>query len=186
MLRTFGGAKPFTAPVHHDLASLSNGCLRGRCARKTGLCPVVAHKQLGRRVRSNVEPPSGGDFRPTLEMLMRGAVVALREGSALARLPLAGGRAAAGDAAVEGALLDLLLDEGAGGADAFLHRPGDLRLHGDREVAADVLEKRALRLREVERIGGEPLPPPLAGVEDFAAELQLRVDVDVGGDQILD
>src|SRR5436190_9464732 len=90
-----------------------------------------------------------------LEMLVRGAVVAFGEWGALARLPLARRRAAPGDAAVEGPGLDLLLDESDRGLDALRHRPRDLRLHGDREVAADVLEKGTIRLREVVRIRGQ-------------------------------
>jgi len=49
-------------------------------------------------------------------MLVRGAVVAVRERRALARLSLARGRAAAGNPAVEGAGLDLALDERDRGA----------------------------------------------------------------------
>src|SRR4051794_17284456 len=59
---------------------------------------------------------SGCCLRP-LEMLVRRAVVAFRQRRALAGLALARRRAAAGDAAVERAGLDLLLDEGDGGAD---------------------------------------------------------------------
>src|ERR687892_2044893 len=90
-----------------------------------------------------------GDRRPGtlggcgagLEVLVRGAVLALGQRRALARLALARRRAAACDAAVERAGLDLRLDELDGGADPFRHRPGDLRLVGDGEVAADVLEE---------------------------------------------
>src|SRR5207249_10555376 len=78
-----------------------------------------------------------GDARPSLEMLMRRAIIAVRQRRTLARLALARGRAATGDAAVEGAGLDLRLDERAGRADSFAHGPGDLRLRGDREVTAD-------------------------------------------------
>src|SRR5207302_2610703 len=91
-------------------------------------------------------------LRP-LEVLVRRAVVALRQRRALARLALPRRRAAAGDAAVERAGLDLLLDEVDRGVDTLRDGPGDLRLHGDREVAADVLEERLVRLREVMRIG---------------------------------
>src|SRR5262245_37522329 len=69
-----------------------------------------------------------------LEVLVRGAVVALGERRALARLALARGRPAAGDPAVEQPRLDLLLDEVDRGLHAFLHGPGDLRLRGDGEV----------------------------------------------------
>src|SRR5215212_11663302 len=94
---------------------------------------------------------SGGDGR-AFEVLVARAVVALGKRRPLTRLPLARGRAAARDAAVERALLDLLLDERAGGVDSLRHRPRDLRLHRDREVAPNVLEKRAIRLGEVLRI----------------------------------
>src|SRR5215218_1509397 len=46
-----------------------------------------------------------------LEMLMRGAVVAVRQRRSLAGLPLARRRAATGDTAVERSGLDLLLHE---------------------------------------------------------------------------
>src|SRR4051812_47591133 len=61
---------------------------------------------------------SGSCLR-ALEMLVRRAVVALGERRPLAGLALAGRRAAAGDAAVERAGLDLLLDEADCGADAL-------------------------------------------------------------------
>src|SRR5436190_22597293 len=67
------------------------------------------------------------DFR-ALEMLVGRAVVALGQRGALTRLAFARGRAAAGDAAVECARLDLALDESDRRCDAFAHRPGDLRL----------------------------------------------------------
>src|SRR4051794_33920865 len=92
-----------------------------------------------------------------LEVLMRGAVVALGKRRALARLSLPRRRTAAGDAAVEGGCLDLLLDEALRRMHALGDRPGHVRLAGDREVAADVLEERPVRLREIERIGGEAL-----------------------------
>src|SRR3954452_21459923 len=82
----------------------------------------------------------GGDLR-TLEVLVRRAVVALRQRGALARLALAGRRAAAGNAAVEPAGFDLLLDELDRRGDALRHGPGHLRLDGDREVPPDVLEE---------------------------------------------
>ena len=87
---------------------------------------------------------------------------------------------------VERAGLDLLLDEADRGIDALVDRPGDLRLHGDREVAPDVLEERPVRLGEVVRICGEPLHRPLARREHLAAVLELRLAVDVRVDQILD
>src|SRR5438045_1154822 len=77
-----------------------------------------------------------GDLR-ALEMLVRRAVVALRQRRALAGLALAGRRLAAGDASVERAGLDLLVDELDGRVHAFLDRPAHLRLVRDREVAPD-------------------------------------------------
>src|SRR5918911_4491438 len=99
-------------------------------------------------------------------MLMRRAVLAVRQRRPLARLALARGRAAARDAAVERAGLDLRLDERDGRRDALRHRPRDLRLRRDREVAADVLEERPLGLREVERVGRETLHRLLACLEN--------------------
>src|SRR6476660_9917178 len=121
-----------------------------------------------------------------LEVLMRRAVVAVRQRCPLARLALAGRRTATGDAAVERSSLDLLFDEADGGLDPLGHGPGDLRLHGDREVAADVLEEGAIRLREVVRIGGQALHRPLTRRKDVAAVLEVRLLVDVGVDQVLD
>src|SRR3954454_12814866 len=92
-----------------------------------------------------------------LEVLMRGAVLALGKRRALARLALAGRGAAAGDPAVERARLDLMLDVRDGRADPLGDRPVDPGLRRDGEVAADVLEERALRLREVAWILGEAL-----------------------------
>src|SRR6185295_18347762 len=87
---------------------------------------------------------------------VRRAVIATGERRALTRLALAGGRMAAGDAAVEEARLHLLLDERRRGTDAFAHRPGHLRLGADGEVPTDVGEERAVRPREVVRIVSEP------------------------------
>src|SRR5436190_1045653 len=117
---------------------------------------------------------------------MRGAVVAVRERGALARLALPRGRATASDAAVECALLDLVLDEADGGVDAAADSPGDLRLHRDREVAPDVLEEGLVGLREVVRILGQTLHRALAGGEHVAPVLQLRLGIDIRIDQILD
>src|ERR1044071_7188931 len=117
---------------------------------------------------------------------MRRAVVAVRERRALTRLALPCRRAAARHAAVECACLDLLLDEAHRGLDALRDRPGDLRLHRDREVAADVLEERAVRLGEIVRIRGQAFHRPLARVEHVAAVLELRVAVYVRVDQVLD
>src|SRR6185295_17708029 len=83
----------------------------------------------------------GGDRRRVLEMLMRRAVVTAGEGCPLTRLALARRRVAAGDATVEESCLDLLLDERGRGAYALPHRPRDLCLRPDREVASDVGEE---------------------------------------------
>ena len=109
-----------------------------------------------------------------------------RQRCPLARLALAGGRAATGDPAVEGAGLDLLLDELHRGVHALLHRPGDLRLRGDREVAPDVLEERPVGLGEVEGVVCEALHRVLAGYEHGAARLELGLAVGVRIDEILD
>src|SRR4051794_12215802 len=128
---------------------------------------------------------SGCDLR-ALEVLVRRAVVPLRKRRALARLALAGRRVAACDAALEDARLDLLLDELDRGADAVIDRPGHLRLHGDREIPANVLEKGLVRLREVVRIRGEPLHRRLAGAENLTAVLEPCRAVDVRIDQVAD
>src|SRR2546423_4706178 len=78
---------------------------------------------------------SSGCDSGALEVLVRGAVVAFGERRALARLPLARRRPAPRHPAVEGAGLDLRLDETDRGPDTLLDRPGDLRLLGDRKVA---------------------------------------------------
>ena len=119
-------------------------------------------------------------------MLVRRAVVALRERRALARLPLARRRPTAGDPAVERTGLDLRLDELDRGADPLGHGPGDLRLLRDGEIAADVLEERLVRAREVAGILGEPLDAVLACGEDVTAVLELLLDADVRVDQVLD
>src|SRR4051812_37716500 len=113
----------------------------------------------------------GGDL--ALEMLVRRAVVALGKRRALARLPLARRRAAPRDPTVERAGLDLLLDERHGRVDSLRHRPGDLRLHRDREEAADVLEQPLVRLGEVVRVGREALHRALARCEHVPAVLEL-------------
>src|SRR5262245_23206726 len=79
-----------------------------------------------------------GDRGGVLEMLMGGAVVAAGQWCALTGLALPGGRVAARDAAVEETRRDLLLDERRGRADTLTHRPRDLGLRPDREVAANV------------------------------------------------
>src|SRR5262249_49918813 len=87
---------------------------------------------------------SGCDLRALLQVLVRRAVVAVGQRRALARLALARRGPAARHSAVEGTCLDLLLDEGAGGADHLVHGPGHLCLGRDGEVPPDVLEERAI------------------------------------------
>jgi len=94
--------------------------------------------------------------------------------------------AAAGDAAVERSGLDLVLDEADRGVDTLVDRPGDLRLHRDREVAANVLEERTIRPRKIQRILRQPLHRLLARFEDRTPRLDLRLPVGVGIDEILD
>src|SRR4051794_21591436 len=120
------------------------------------------------------------------QVLVRRAVVALRQRRPLARLALPGRRAAACDAAVERAGLDLILDELHGCADPLGDRPRDLGLAGDREVAPDVLEQGAIRLGEIERVAGKPLHRLLAGGQDRPAGLQLRDAVAVRVDHVFD
>src|SRR5918998_2575595 len=108
-------------------------------------------------------------------MLVGRAVVALGKRRALARIPLARRRPATRRAAVEGAGLDLLRDEGHGGPDSLLHDPGDLRLRPNREVPANILEERAIRFREVKRVAREALHRVLARGEDGPAILGLRL-----------
>src|SRR3954452_4726127 len=117
---------------------------------------------------------------------MRRAVIAFREGRALARLAFARRRAAAGDAAVERAGLDLLFDERHRGGDPFVNGPGHLGLHRDREVAPDVLEERLVGLGEIQRIRREALHRLLAIGEDPAAILEPLPLGNVGVDEILD
>jgi hypothetical protein len=126
-----------------------------------------------------------GNFGGRLEVLVRGAVVAVGQRRALARLALPRGGAAAGNPAVERAGLDLLLDEAAGGADALVHGPRDLGLSRDREVAADVLEERPVRLREVERIGCEAGHRGLAVLQHRAAGGEPCLEVGVRVDEVL-
>src|SRR5262245_43018264 len=127
----------------------------------------------------------GSDFA-SFEVLVRGAVVALGKRRALARLALPRRRVAAGDPALERAVLDLLLDELDRSSDAVCDRPGHLRLHGDREIAPDVLEQRLVGLREVVRVGGESLHRAFTGGEHLAPVVELGLGVDVGVDEVLD
>src|SRR5207247_2568827 len=120
-----------------------------------------------------------------LEVLVRRAVVAVRERRALARLAFARRGTAAHDSSVERSGLDLLLDEGDRRGDALVHCPRDLRLAGDGEVAADVLEEGAGRVREIERILCQSLHRLLARVEDGAAVLELGILIHVRIDQVL-
>src|SRR4051794_11678135 len=173
--------------------SLSASCDTG--------CELIRPREGWRRVSGNDDGPGvrgrrraaasaselvlGGDLRP-LEMLVRRAVVALGKRRTLARLPLARGRLAAGDAAVEGACLDLLVDELHRCSHALLDRPADLRLVRDREVAADVLEQGPLRPREVVRVVGKALHRLLARKQDLAPVLELGVHARIRIDEILD
>ena len=70
--------------------------------------------------------------------------------------------------------------------DSLGHGPGDLGLRGDREEAADVLEQRLVGLREVVRIGGEPLHRSLAGREHLTPVFDLHFDACVRVDQVFD
>src|SRR5437867_7122958 len=153
---------------------------RSRCATAV---VSAARRARASSARSRV---SGGDDRALLEMLVRGAVVAPGERRALARLALARRRPAAGNAAVEQARLDLLLDEVDCGLHALLHRPCDLRLRGDGEMAPDVLEQRPVGLRKVEGIARQPLHRLLACLEDGAARFQLGLAVGVRINQVFD
>src|SRR5436190_18426846 len=119
-------------------------------------------------------------------MLMRGAVLAVRQRRALARLALARRRTAARDAAVQHARLDLLLDEPDGCRDALAHGPSDLRLRGDRKVTANVLEERAIRPRKIVRIAREPLHRLLACGQYELAVLELDFGRRVRIHEVLD
>src|SRR6476659_2085864 len=119
-------------------------------------------------------------------MLVRRAVVAVRQRRALAGLALARRRLAAGDAAVERAGLDLLLDERDRSADALANRPGNAGLRGDREIASNVLEEGAIGACEILRIGGEARHRQLALLQHVAARLEARLVIGVRVDQILD
>src|SRR5437667_5314896 len=127
-----------------------------------------------------------GDARACFQVLVRRTVVAVGQWGALARLSLARRRAAARNAAVERAGLDLRLDERARRRDPLAHSPGDLRLRGDREVAPDVLEEGALGLGEVERIGRQTLHRLLACLEHLAAVFDAGLGIDVRIYEILD
>src|SRR4029079_11090922 len=104
----------------------------------------VSASGTSRRTSSSCWARSGCRWR-RFEVLVRGAILALGERRALARLTLASRRAAAGNAAVERAGLDLRLDEVDRSSDPLGHGPGDLRLLRDGEIAADVLEERLVR-----------------------------------------
>src|SRR6476661_3298572 len=115
-------------------------------------------------------------------MLMRGAVVTIRQRRSLTGLALARGGATAGNTSVESACLDLLLDEPNRGIDTLADGPGDLCLHRDREEPPDVLEQGAIGLREVVRIRSEPLHRPLTRREHLATVLEVGISVHVGVD----
>src|SRR5436189_2157266 len=119
-------------------------------------------------------------------MLVRGAVVAFGQRRPLAWLALARRCAAASHAAVERAGLALLLDEGHRGGDSFVHGPGHLGLHRDREVAPDVLEQGLVRFGEIEGVSRKPLHRLLAVSENSAAIFEALHLRNVRIDQILD
>ena len=119
-------------------------------------------------------------------MLVRRAVVAAWERCPLTGLALACRGSAAGDAAVERASLDLRVDERHRSRDSFAHRPGDLRLRGDREVAADVLEERPVGSGEIVRICREAGHRLLALAQHGPPILELRPLRCIRVDQILD
>src|SRR5579859_574857 len=162
-----------------------------RRARAAGsACPChetpAQHPTAGRLWNAAVEAcgePLRGGLR--LEMLVRRAVVALRQRRALARLALPRRGPTASDASVEEARLDLLLDEVDRSLHPLLHRPRDLRLRRDGEEAPDVLEQGALRLGEIERIARETLHRLLARDEDPAARLELCLAIRVRIDHVL-
>jgi hypothetical protein len=92
----------------------------------------------------------------------------------------------AGDPAIEEPRLDLLLDEARRRADALPDRPRHLGLRGDREVAPDVREERAVRAREVVGVLGEAGHRALALDEHVASVGELGLLADVRVDQVLD
>ncbi len=117
---------------------------------------------------------------------MRRAVITVGKRCALAGLALAGCRLATRYATIESTGLDLLLNELAGRADSLLYCPADLRLHGDRVVATNVLEEGTIGLGEVVRIGGQANHRLLTGREHGTPELELLLGVGIGIDEILD
>ena len=118
---------------------------------------------------------------------MRRAVVAARAAACAGRpCPCASSPCSGATPPSSSAGLELRLDERDRRADALAHGPGDLRLRGDREVAADVLEERAVGPREVVRIGGQPRHRLLALAEHRAPVLEAGRPVDVRVDQVLD
>src|ERR671918_2202138 len=139
--------------------------------------PLMFARSESALADSDLAHNSGGGGRGLLEVLMRRAVVAPRQRCPLARLALARGRAAAPAAAVEQAGLDLLLDERRRRTDALSHRPRDLRLGGDGEVAPDVCEERPVGSGEVVRVLGQPLHRLLALEEHRPPVLELRAAV---------
>src|SRR5918911_1037673 len=75
---------------------------------------------------------------PLFEMLVRGAVLAIRQRRALARLALARGRPAARRGALA-ASLQLLVDVGDRALDVVVDHAVDARLLRDREEMADLV-----------------------------------------------
>src|SRR5438477_12502511 len=94
-----------------------------------------------RSIRAPRTGSSGGDAG-ALEVLVRRAVVTLGQRCSLTGLALARRRAAPRDAAILGARLDLLLDEGRRSGEPFLHGPDDFGLRDDRELPPHVPQGR--------------------------------------------
>src|SRR5580704_2247146 len=150
--------------------------------------PCRAYRSAGglRHSPAATSPGESGRHGRTLEMLVGWAVVPLRQRRTLARLALPRRRMAVGGSPLEGPRLDLLVDELDRRLDAVGHGPGDLGLHGDREVPPDVLEQRPVGPCEVVGIRCQPLHRAFAGREHLAPIAELGVPVDVRIDQILD
>ena len=128
--------------LHRRLRQREQGTRRAR--HGAGQLPAVVRPPDKRNRRADPARSPRGYARGSTtqaatfersKVLVRRAVVALGQRRALARLALARRRVAARDAAVERAGLDLLLDERARGRHALVHRPGDLGLRRDREIA---------------------------------------------------
>src|SRR5690348_1740595 len=115
---------------------------------------------------------------------MRGAVLAIRQRRALARLALAGRRLAAGHSLT--VALELGQDELHRALDVPIDRRVDARLVGDREQVPDLLEEALARLREVVRVARQSLDGRLARLQHPTLCFGYRDRVGVGVDEILD